>query len=166
MKKHLFVSAAFALGLGLVYGFPGKSQAQQVSGPKTAGTFITFDAPGAGTGVNQGTYLAGMNTFGTIAGYYVDANNVYHGFVRDQRGRFITSFDAPGAGAGSFQGTLAVGIDERGVIAGSYIDANNVYHGFVRDADGTVATFDPPSAGLGASPGTAVQTRRDYRILC
>jgi hypothetical protein len=40
-----------------------------------------------------------MNTFGTIAGYYVDANNVYHGFVRDQRGRFITSFDAPGAGA-------------------------------------------------------------------
>ena len=87
-----------------------------------------------------------MNTFGTIAGYYVDANNVYHGFVRDQRGRFITSFDAPGAGAGSFQGTLAVGIDERGVIAGSYIDANNVNHGFVRDADGTVATFDPPGA--------------------
>ena len=47
MKKHLFVSAAFALGLSLVYGFPGKSQAQQVSRPKTAGTFITFDAPGA-----------------------------------------------------------------------------------------------------------------------
>ena len=45
MKKHLFVSAALALGVGLVYGLPGKSQAQQVSRPKTAGTFITFDAP-------------------------------------------------------------------------------------------------------------------------
>jgi hypothetical protein len=40
--------------------------------PKAVGTFITFDAPGAGTGINPA---------GVIMGLYIDANNVYHGFL-------------------------------------------------------------------------------------
>ena len=38
----------------------------------------------------------GLNDLGAITGYYLDANNVYHGFVRSPEGKF-TTFDAPGA---------------------------------------------------------------------
>lgn len=41
-----------------------------------------IDAPGAGTGVGQGTCAAGNNSAGAVAGWYVDANNVAHGFLR------------------------------------------------------------------------------------
>jgi hypothetical protein len=55
-----------------------------VRSPK--GTLTTFDAPGAGTGSYQGTTCQfcslGLNQWGAIAGSYLDANNVYHGFIR------------------------------------------------------------------------------------
>ena len=41
---------------------------------------------------------------GTIAGDYLDASNVYHGYVRAPDGA-ITKIDVPGAGTGPFQGT-------------------------------------------------------------
>jgi hypothetical protein len=46
------------------------------------GTLITFDAPGAGTGYNQGTVPLGISDLGVIMGEYIDANNVHHGFLR------------------------------------------------------------------------------------
>ena len=55
----------------------------------SAGPIITFDAPGAGTGSGQGTGCFAftdcsvlVNNFGAITGYYLDAKNVFHGFVR------------------------------------------------------------------------------------
>jgi hypothetical protein len=47
-------------------------------------TFITFDAPGAGTieGSGLGTFPESINDGGVIAGRYTDAHNVNHGFVR------------------------------------------------------------------------------------
>jgi hypothetical protein len=71
-------------------------------------TIITFDVPGAGTSAGQGTFAFSINQPGTIAGYYLDKSNVYHGFVRTQRGH-ITTFDVSGAGTGAFQGTLPRG---------------------------------------------------------
>lgn len=41
------------------------------------GTLIVFQAPGA-----VQTYARSINNTGAIAGTYVDANGVYHGFVR------------------------------------------------------------------------------------
>src|SRR5215472_943601 len=58
---------------------------------------ITFDAPGAGTGPGQGTQGLAINQGGVIEGSYVDASNVFHGFLRAVEGT-ITTFDAPGAG--------------------------------------------------------------------
>src|ERR1700747_1211164 len=72
--------------------------------PLSAQTITTFDAPGAGTGVGQGTRAYSINPAGTIIGYSRDENNVPHGFIRSNNGRF-TSFDAPGAGTGAGQGT-------------------------------------------------------------
>jgi hypothetical protein len=51
---------------------------------------ITFDAPGAGTGPNQGTFAYAINLGSTIMGFYLDASNVYHGFVRATDGTITT----------------------------------------------------------------------------
>jgi hypothetical protein len=73
------------------------------------GTFTPFDAPGAGTGVGQGTLTAGvdgLNPEEAIAAGYVNMGNylsgtqVFHGAVRAPDGR-IAEFDVPGAGTGA-----------------------------------------------------------------
>ncbi len=113
----------------------------------TAGesTTITFDAPGAGTAAGQGTFAYSINQRGTIAGFYLDKSNVYHGFVRNQRGH-ITTIDVSGAGTAAFQGTCPMAVIAEGAIAGFYADSSFVYHGFVRDPDGHITTFDAPGA--------------------
>jgi hypothetical protein len=116
---------------------------------------LTFDALGAGTAAYQGTFAYGINTQGLIAGFYLDAKYVYHGFIRSPLG-ILTSFEAPGAGdaAGSYQGTYALGINSQGAITGFYRDANYVSHGFLRNSDGTFATFEAPGSGEKAYQGT------------
>ena len=115
--------------------------------PKAEGTFITFDAPDAGTGRLQGTVPANINAPGAITGYYVDANYVGHGFVRASDGA-ITTFDAPGA----VNGTGPSGINPAGVVIGSFADVNFVIHGFLRAIDGSITTFDAPGAVFGTNP--------------
>jgi len=109
------------------------------------GTMIEYDVPGAGTDTFQGTgacwFIAcwgGINAAGAITGFYVDNNNVYHGFIRSRDGNF-TTFDAPGAGTigslGGGQGTQPMTINDEGAVTGFYTDANNVVHGFLRPAE-------------------------------
>lgn len=111
------------------------------------GTFVTFDAPGAGTGSDQGTYAMSMDTAGDITGYYYDTNFVAHGFVRTADGT-ITTFDPPGSVY-----TLAHAINPAGVITGDWYDANSVDHGFVRASDGTFTTFDVPGVYFFSAAG-------------
>jgi hypothetical protein len=66
-------------------------------------TFTTFEAPGAGKGNSQGTIAFNINTTGDITGTYIDASDVYHGFVRAANGK-ITTFEVRGAGTGVHQG--------------------------------------------------------------
>lgn len=78
------------------------------------GELTAFDAPGSGTTPGiclqfnpfdlEGTAGLDINAPGETAGLLMDANQVYHGFVRTPGGK-ITQFDAPGAGAGPYQGT-------------------------------------------------------------
>ena len=115
------------------------------------GDFTTFDAPGAGTSPFQGTAPhvgRTINPAGAITGFYVDASDVVHGFLRAPDGT-ITTFDAPGAGTvtDSGQGTTPSSINPAGAIVGSSLDASNVYHGSLRDRDGNFTTFDAPGAG-------------------
>ena len=135
----LFV-ALCTLGLGL----PTSAQEPRI---------ITFDAPGADTnpGDFNGTFAAGINNGGTIAGYYIDANNVYHGFLRSREGSF-TTFEAPGADTtpGSFNGTQPNSINNSGAITGAYSDANGFVHGFLRSLNGEFTTFDVPGVGPGS----------------
>src|ERR1022692_2187316 len=140
-----------ALALCLALCMVGLGLSGSAQGPPT---IVTFDAPGAGTSAGQGTTALFNDPAGAIFGFYLDASNVDHGFLRARDGRFMT-IDAPGAGTGSSQGTLvAYGSSRVGAITGYYIDASGVYHGFVRDCDGRFTTFDVPGAGTGASQGT------------
>jgi hypothetical protein len=126
------------------------------------GAITTFAAPGAGTGPGQGTFTTvtnGLNPGGAVTGWYLDANNVFHGFVRTSNGA-ITTFDVPGAGTGtgSFQGTFPEGINPEGAVTGASQDASNVLHGFVRAPNGAITTFDVPGAGTAAFQGTLAFT--------
>ena len=121
------------------------------------GKLTIFDVPGAGTGPNQGTGCSGcarpINVFGAVAGFYIDGNNVVHGFLRSPSAEIMT-FDVPGAGPQGLgcYADCSMGLNDSGQITGSYLDANNVYHGFVRSAEGEVTTFDAP--GANTAPGS------------
>jgi len=102
------------------------------------GGFTEIDVPNAGTGYIQGTgacwpivCFGGINPAGTVTAYFLDQNNVWHGFLRTGDGK-VTEFDAPGAGTGAWQGTLPASVTPDGTITGYYIDKNNIYHGFLR----------------------------------
>jgi len=116
-------------------------------------TFTNFKAPGAGIAKGQGTFALDINKTGTIIGYYLDGQNLNHGFVRTPDGT-ITTFDAPGAGTARWQGTFLLSISSTGAITGYYADTNSVYHGFVLSADGTFTEFDVSGAGTGMWQGT------------
>ena len=112
------------------------------------GRLQSYEVPGAGNGYEQGTSCPGcsvpLNIFGAIAGFYIDAGNVGHGYLRSPGGE-ITKFDFPGVGAGC-SADCSLGLNDFGAITGFYLDANNVYHGFLRSPEGTFATFEAPGA--------------------
>ena len=92
------------------------------------GTFTTFDAPGAGIvpDTDDGTFPFGINTNGAISGWYVDNDDVNHGFVRERGGAF-TTFDVAGAGPGLFVWSIA----PNGAVSGYFWDGKNVVHGLM-----------------------------------
>lgn len=134
----------------------------------------TFDSQGAGTSATQGTIPLSINSEGDVAGFYIDANQTYHGFIRTAATGVITApIDAPGAGTGSsgkisFQGTLVSSIDAAGDVAGIYADAGGIYHGFLRAAGtGTfTAPINAPQAGSGGLfPGTLPSSLNNAGVM-
>ncbi len=89
--------------------------------------FTTFDPPGSTL-----TVPASINQAGEITGYYTDASNVGHGFLRSASGAF-TTFDPPGS-----MFTIPESINATGTIAGFYyLNPKSRPHGFLRASDGT-----------------------------
>ena len=115
----------------------------------TDGTITTFDAPGAGTGLFEGTIAGTINPAGAIAGYYCDAIffSSCHGFVRAKG--TLTSFDPPGSVntfGFPFNNLVPVSINPKGNITGTYQDASFANHGFLRTAQGSITSGDPPNS--------------------
>src|SRR5579884_1154048 len=113
-------TAMFLLVVGLVLFAPLQA------GAKSGDQFTVFDPPGS-----KVTYATSINPAGTVTGYYFDAANTYHSYLRDAKGQ-ITVFDPPGS-----SNSFANSINPAGSIAGEYQDAYYAMRGFVRDADGT-----------------------------
>jgi hypothetical protein len=110
------------------------------------GNYTVFDDPDVVISkIEKGTFVNGLQSNGTVAGYYTGKTGTAHGFIRDQFGNF-TNFDAPDAGGGDGFGTLAKAINELGEITGYYVDSHANNYGFVRDAQGTLTEFSPPGA--------------------
>ena len=97
----------------------------------------------------QGTFPFDINPEGAITGFYVDASNGNHGFLRDKHGT-IATFEAPGAG--SF-GTPTYRHQPGGDDCGWYVDRSSLIHSFLRAGDGSFTTFDPPGAGTSSLHG-------------
>jgi hypothetical protein len=109
------------------------------------GNFIVFDTPGVSPGVGNylGTQPQSIDARGEVAGLYVGADFVAHGFLRTPDGK-ITVFDDPAEGVGVNQGTWAYSINDRGEISGAVTDPSGGSHGFVRRAKGAFTDFDFP----------------------
>lgn len=116
------------------------------------GTFITFDAPGAGN--MGGTFSVSINPAGEILGSTIDSSGAVAGFLRSPQGTF-TTFNVPGATEYIYpffgEGPLGSTLNPSGEATGNYGDANGTGHGFVRDQGGAITTFDAPGADL--TPG-------------
>ena len=147
MKSRILISLS-ALTLLAALVSPIRLAAQDNVEGKRA-KLVIFDAPGADASAGAGTFASAINPAGMIAGYYVDAIDVLHGFIRAQNGA-VTEFDVPGAGPETFVSS----INPAGTITGYYEDENVVYHGFVRASDGTITQFDIPGAGTIVFQGT------------
>lgn len=97
------------------------------------GVFEVITIPGS-TGGAQAT---GINNLQQVVGFYIDANNVNHGFELSG-GNFVT-LDVPNS---TF--TQCLGLNNKGQIVGTYTDASGNMHGFVH-SKGTYQTIDDPN---------------------
>jgi hypothetical protein len=116
-----------------------------------ATTPIVIDAPGAGTGALQGTTVIAIDTAGDVAGTYIDAIGVHHGFIRYVNGT-TTTFDVPGSVTTKGYGTFVSAMDIAGDVAGYYTFSQfGQTYGFVRTANGVITTFNASSYSANTS---------------
>lgn len=108
--------------------------------------------PNAGTGMGQGTTAAAINNAGDIAGFYVDAAGVFHGFV-DIGGTFMT-IDAAGA-----MDTSLLGLNNLGEAVGFDIDANMMMHGIVCSVTALTCTQIDDPFGVGTTTFNGVNDK-------
>jgi hypothetical protein len=80
---------------------------------------------------------------------------------------YLTEFDGPDASPEPGLGTEAFANHDSGEAVDVYTDTNIVPHGFIRAAEGKIASFDAPGAGLGAglNQGTVAFSVNDFGVI-
>jgi uncharacterized membrane protein len=126
-----------------VIGCGGDSAGNPGGGGPPPPTFTTIDAPGAGTTTPEGTFATEATTNGNVVGYLIDANGVFHGFVRTSIGVFAI-IDAPGADTIQNGGTLVTEMNTPGEAVG-YYSAQGFLHSYTISSGGVLTEFDPPN---------------------
>jgi len=101
--------------------------------------YVTFDFPGASQ-----TLAFVVNRNVEVAGDWIDADQVEHGYLRAADGT-ISSIDAPGA-----MYTEVGDMNDSQLVVGGFVDQSNALHGFLRAAYGTISPYDVPE-GVGNS---------------
>jgi hypothetical protein len=127
------------------------------------GTITTFDVPGAGTALGQGTLGGGFTASGVIIGNYYTPDNISHGFLRISLA--ISPATTPPVRQRSKlrSGTFPFGVNPAGATSGFYVDESEVSHGYVRGPQGQFITFDVPGAGTG--PGQGHRSMGSHRTV-
>jgi hypothetical protein len=100
--------------------------------------FSSFSPPDAGTRNGQGTTPLRVNQRGVIAGFYVDSNNLPHGFLRLPDGEFV-EFDAP-----HITSTTVTGLNDNNQVVGYGTKTN--LHGYLRYPNGRFAAIAAPGS--------------------
>jgi probable HAF family extracellular repeat protein len=100
------------------------------------GVFEVITIPGA----SGGAQATGINNLQQVCGFWVDANQVNHGFLLNA-GTF-TSLDAPNS---TF--TQALGLNNKGQVVGTYTDQSGNMHGFVYSKKKYQTVDDPHGSG-------------------
>jgi probable HAF family extracellular repeat protein len=96
-------------------------------------TLLPDAAPGALL-----TEATGINNFGTVVGFYLDADGLRHGFIL-QNGNY-TTYDYPGA-----LRTLLTRVNDRGQMTGIWVGTDQQRHGFLLQ-NGVATSIDVPGA--------------------
>jgi hypothetical protein len=115
---------------------------------EVGGVFHVITIPGA----VGGAQATGINNSGVTCGFYIDSNNVNHGWIIFN-GVFMP-LNVPGS---TF--TQALGLNNRGKVVGSFVDAAGLGHGFVYTI-GTASfqTIDAPE-GVGTTIVNGINDR-------
>ncbi|MFZ0422007.1 MAG: hypothetical protein WAL80_03930 [Xanthobacteraceae bacterium] len=90
------------------------------------GAFVSLTDPTASPAAVNGTDAVAINASGAVAGTFLDASFVTHGFIYSN-GTYA-QIDDPDAGS---QGTTVTTINNSGEVSGYYTDASNQQHGFI-----------------------------------
>ncbi len=104
---------------------------------KTGSAFEIIHADSIGA--SRVTFALGINDAADVVGWYVDASETIHGFLKNSAGYSIIEFP------GILSGTSPQGINSSGIIVGYYPDSSGSLHGFVKSSSG-FETVDYPSA--------------------
>lgn len=167
MKK--FNTTLFSLMLAMSAIFCARAEAGGA-----VSQIITFDVPGSSCqpAFIFCTQAFAMNASGAVVGWYADATQAMHGFLRQADGSFV-GIDPPGATCGAVLRLCSqpAGINQAGAITGFYVDANSAGHAYIRDPDGEYTTFDFPgafcctSSSAISSDGTVIGSYLDANFL-
>jgi hypothetical protein len=113
---------------GYYLRYPYTANVTQSFVRKPDGTLVSFAVPGS-----SGTFALGINSAGTTAGFYLDANGP-HGLLRKRDGS-LRQFEVPGAAGDLFP--MAIAPEGKVAVTGSWADSSGISHGFlfVVDAD-------------------------------
>jgi len=98
--------------------------------------FTIFAVPDAAA-----TFASQLNTANEIIGYYLDANNVAHGYTRDSVGNLTYPIDMPGATQ-----TALFGNNDSNWGVGRYTDESGIIHGLYFITPDDMQTFDYPGS--------------------
>ncbi len=129
-RKSLIVCAALAL-VGAMVAPVERASAVEV----TAYTDVSITGASA-------THVTGVNTAGTISGYYLGGKKgtTVEGFIMTGGVTSVTTVVVATA-----TGTRVNAINDSGTSVGSYVDRKGNEHGFIRTASGAVTVLDDPS---------------------
>lgn len=94
-----------------------------------------------------GTFCSGVNSSGTIVGWYWNSTGGTNGFIYEPSTKMFTDIIYPGATY-----TYAYTINDDGDIAGAYVDANGSGWGFLY-VGGTFTILQPPNSTSGEAVG-------------
>jgi hypothetical protein len=141
MKMFREIALLIAMAVVMI-ALPQFALAAHAKTPRSAPphSIVEFDPPGS-----VYTVPYSINSGGTIAGYYYDAQFSPHGFIRDAAGNF-TVIDAPGAATGQGYGTVLLSINDSGEIVGYFTPASDLgtFHGYLQDSLGNVTIINAP----------------------